>query len=166
MTLETISIGLVTAGIIFILVEVFIPGGIVGTLGAILLAAGVIGGFTVSPLFGLILLVISLFAGITAFWLWLKFFPRTPIGRRVILQNDASDWHGFDQHQSELLGKTGVADSPLRPSGIATIGGKRIDVVTRGEMIPASTPVKVIEVAGNRVVVTQDKEATEKEQTN
>ncbi len=155
---DILSIGLVTGGIILILIEVFIPGGIVGSVGAVLLAAGVIVGFTISPLFGLALLIISLFAGVVTFWLWLKFFPKTPIGRRVILQNDGAEWHGYDQKQSELLGETGVAQSALRPSGIALINNKRIDVVTRGEMLPAQTSIKVIEVSGNRVVVTEHKD--------
>ncbi len=153
MGMETASILLVAIGIIFILAEIFIPGEILGTIGVVSLAAGVVTGFFVSPLFGLVLLVVSIVAGITAFWLWLKYFPKTPIGRRIILQADASTWHGFDQRHGELLGRTGIARSYLRPSGIALIDGKRVDVVTRGEMVDAGSAIEVIEVAGNRVVV-------------
>ena len=165
MQLEHVSIALVAAGVLFILIEVFIPGGIVGSLGAVLLVGGVIAGFFVGPLYGLILLLASLVAGVLAFWLWIKFFPRTPIGRRIILQTDAAEWHGFDQNKHELLDKTGVAHSSLRPSGIAIFDGVRIDVVTRGEMIPAKTKVKVVQVAGNRVVVTECLETNTKDET-
>jgi membrane-bound serine protease (ClpP class) len=46
-----------------------------------------------------------------------------------------------------------VAQSNLRPSGLALIDGKRIDVVTEGPMIERGTPVKVVAVEGMRVVV-------------
>ena len=41
----------------------------------------------------------------------------------------------------------------LRPAGFAEIGGRRVDVVTRGENIESGAAVKVLEVEGNRVVV-------------
>lgn len=154
MITEGTSITLVTCGLIFIMAEVFIPGGIAGSIGALLAVAGVIMGFTLDPLFGLILLVASFIGGIIAFWLWLKVFPKTPVGKRIILQSDAGTWHGFSNENSALLGQAGTAHTPLHPSGIAVIDGKRVDVVTRGEMIDKDAPVKVVEVQGNRIVVT------------
>ena len=52
-----------------------------------------------------------------------------------------------------LLSQTGTAYSTLRPSGKAHINGKLVDVVSSGEFIDPGTPVEVIEVAGNRIVV-------------
>ena len=42
-----------------------------------------------------------------------------------------------------LTGATGVALSDLRPSGMADIGGRRIDVVTEGDYIRAGEPIQV-----------------------
>ena len=75
------------------------------------------------------------------------------MGKRLILQADGAEWDGFDNRQKQLLGKTGVARTPLHPGGIAIIDQKRIDVVSRGEMIAPETQIKVIEVSGNRIVV-------------
>jgi membrane-bound serine protease (ClpP class) len=158
MITEGTSITLVVCGLILVMAEVFIPGGIAGSMGALLAAVGVIMGFTLDPLFGLILLVASFVGGIIAFWLWLKVFPKTPVGKRIILQSDARTWHGFSNENSALLGKSGMAHTPLHPSGIAVIDGKRVDVVTRGEMLDKDAPIKVVEVQGNRVVVSVDKE--------
>jgi membrane-bound serine protease (ClpP class) len=157
MITEGTSITLVACGLILVMAEVFIPGGIAGSMGALLAAVGVIMGFTLDPLFGLILLVASFVGGIIAFWLWLKVFPKTPVGKRIILQSDARTWHGFSNENSALLGKSGMAHTPLHPSGIAVIEGKRVDVVTRGEMLDKDAPIKVVEVQGNRVVVSVDK---------
>lgn len=52
-----------------------------------------------------------------------------------------------------LLHKEGTAASGLRPAGIAEIDGKRVDVVTQGEMIAEGDRIQVTEVKGNRVVV-------------
>jgi membrane-bound ClpP family serine protease len=46
--------------------------------------------------------------------------------------------------------------SPLRPAGFARIENRRIDVVTRGELLDDGCPVRVVEVHGNRVVVARD----------
>jgi membrane-bound serine protease (ClpP class) len=47
----------------------------------------------------------------------------------------------------------------LRPAGHATIDGRRVDVVSRGEMIAEGVPVVVVEVEGNRVVVARAAES-------
>jgi membrane-bound serine protease (ClpP class) len=51
---------------------------------------------------------------------------------------------------------TDVALSDLRPSGIASIDGQRIDVVTSGEHIPAGEPLEVVLDDGYRRVVRRD----------
>lgn len=56
--------------------------------------------------------------------------------------------------QSEMIGREGVAITPLRPAGKAEIGAEQLDVVAQGEMIEKGTPVKVIAVRGRRIVVT------------
>ncbi|MGH2588007.1 MAG: NfeD family protein, partial [Dehalococcoidia bacterium] len=50
-------------------------------------------------------------------------------------------------------GATGVALSDLRPGGYAQIGGARVDVVSRGEYIPAGEAIAVIADEGYRRVV-------------
>lgn len=52
-----------------------------------------------------------------------------------------------------LLGATGVANSDLRPGGIAEIDGERIDVVSEGGYIPAGTAVVIVKDEGYRRVV-------------
>jgi membrane-bound serine protease (ClpP class) len=50
-------------------------------------------------------------------------------------------------------GATGVALSDLRPSGIADIGGQRVDVVSAGDYIAAGQPIEVVLDEGYRRVV-------------
>jgi membrane-bound serine protease (ClpP class) len=58
-----------------------------------------------------------------------------------------------------LLGKQGMTHTTLRPSGIAMIEGRRVDVVTEGVVLDAGVPVEVVKVEGNRVVVRSARKA-------
>jgi membrane-bound serine protease (ClpP class) len=51
------------------------------------------------------------------------------------------------------LGDTGTALTKLRPAGKALINGRRVDVMTQGQMLDEGCPVEVVEVSSNRVVV-------------
>lgn len=53
----------------------------------------------------------------------------------------------------DLVGKTGTALTPLRPAGSVEIDGRRIDVVTGGEYIPAGAAVTVVKVDNWHVTV-------------
>ena len=55
--------------------------------------------------------------------------------------------------ESRFLGQLGVAESDLRPVGVARFGEARIDVVSEGGFVRAGTPVRVREVEGARIVV-------------
>lgn len=57
------------------------------------------------------------------------------------------------ERRATLAGARGVALSELRPGGFAMIGGERVDVITRGEVIPAGTTVEVVRDEGYRRIV-------------
>ena len=50
-------------------------------------------------------------------------------------------------------GDTGVALTYLRPSGKAEINDERVDVITENQFLEKGTPVKVIDIRGNRIIV-------------
>ncbi len=152
-------IGLAVVGLLLVLAEMLVPGAVIGITGGCCLFVALVAGFLPphGAVFGFSLLGGVAAGAVILFMLWFKYFPRTGMGKRMILQKDARDWHGFDKTQEALLGQAGTAHSMLRPAGIAVIGSRRVDVVTRGEMIDAGTPVEVVEVEGNRVVVAAKK---------
>ena len=51
------------------------------------------------------------------------------------------------------IGREGVTQTPLRPSGIIVIDGERKSVVTEGEFLDAGKTVRIIHVNGSRIVV-------------
>jgi membrane-bound serine protease (ClpP class) len=52
-----------------------------------------------------------------------------------------------------LTGATGEALSDLRPGGFALIDGQRVDVITRGEVIPRGARIQVVADEGYRRIV-------------
>jgi membrane-bound serine protease (ClpP class) len=91
----------------------------------------------------------------------LRFLPRLPFGRRLILKTGLSAGEGFaspPEGDKQWLGKSGTAISPLRPSGIVDVGGERVDVVSDGEFIESGARVVVTRVDGNRIVVRRHRE--------
>ena len=82
--------------------------------------------------------------------LWFKYFPQTRYAQSLMLKNTIGGEPEVDQ---SLLDQEGVAHSDLRPSGVATINDRRMDVVAEGALIEAGTGIKVVEVTGMRVVV-------------
>jgi membrane-bound serine protease (ClpP class) len=86
----------------------------------------------------------------------LRFLPRLPWGRRLILETGLAAGKGYasaPETDKKWLGKSGRAVSPLRTAGIAEIEGERVDVVSDGEFIESGAPVVVTRVDGNRIVV-------------
>jgi len=162
------------AGIILLALEVLvIPGfGIAGVMGILALVAALVlslvgPGFTTSFLLAAAgRVVLALLFAVLLSLLLLRFLPRLPFGRRLILKRGLATAEGYSsapEGDAQWLGKTGRASSPLRPAGIAEIDGQRVDVVSDGEHIDAGQPIRVTRVDGNRIVVRHLNEINQKE---
>ena len=84
---------------------------------------------------------------------WLRWFgDRSPV---LSAEQPASTRHPSERTGPEDVpaGATGVALSDLRPSGIAAVGGRRVDVVTAGDYVGAGEPIEVVRDDGYRRVV-------------
>lgn len=173
------EVALVAVGVLLLALEVFvIPGfGITGVAGILLISVGTvmamvpylpkllptdlpegIGGSGVLMYieYALMKFVISLALIFAGGWLICLLLPRTSIYGRAVLTKSLTQASGFVSHDAaaeRFLGRTGVAATMLRPSGIVMIADERVDVVTTGELIEKGTAVKVVEVGAGRVVV-------------
>ena len=144
-------IALVVAGVLLLALEAVLPGLIAGITGLICVGAGVIlayrefgatGGHATFAIAGALLVI--------EFFVWLRFFPGSKLGKQFVSQGTVGD---IRTERPELLHQTGQAVTPLRPSGTAVIGGRRVDVVTEGGMVERGSPIRVVAVEGMRVVV-------------
>jgi membrane-bound ClpP family serine protease len=144
-------------GLALIAAEVlFVSFGVIAVLAGAALLGAIFVAFQHSISFGVTMVVVEAIAAPLVLALSFRLLPKTPFGKALILQGPVkSQTTMIEEELRPLVGKTGVALTPLRPAGIARIDGKRVDVVTRGEMLDADAAIVVLEVAGNRVVVTR-----------
>ena len=144
---------LFVAGFLLIVAEVFLPGLIVGTAGFLCLAASVAVVFVhYGAVPGTVAALVVGTLAAAGLILWLNIFPRTFIGRRIVLSRQPPSELPVG---SFLIGETGLALTPLRPSGTARIRGKRVDVTAVGEFLEKGTGLVVVAADGMRVVVRQ-----------
>lgn len=156
-------------GLMLVVVEVFlIPGfGVVGLSGVLMILGGMalvayghwpqssgewLGfGQVMLPFLGGLLGSILL-AGIA-----IQFLPRMPFFNNLVLIPNSEDFAetapGSGNPQPDLVGKIGVAQTDLRPSGTALILGDFLDVISEGEFIPQGKNIEVIESNSRKIIV-------------
>ncbi len=151
------TIILFVIGLILLLVEIFfIPGfglagigGIAAILTSIFLTFGNIVQATYS-------ILIALGVSVVGFFLLIRFIPSTRAWRKFILSTEQKKELGYTvgtKDLKRLIGKEGIAITPLRPSGIVEVNGKKLNALTRGEYVDSNTKIKIISVEGNKIVV-------------
>jgi membrane-bound serine protease (ClpP class) len=147
-------LALLGGGLIF--AEFFVPGGVLGILGALALAGMSIFVFVIyGPKLGAIALGSSALVGVLYLAAFLAFFQKSPLGKYMTLKHEIRAAGVPTASVSEWLGKRGEAVTPLRPSGKALIEGARIDVESEMGLISSGTAVEVVRVAGPRLFVRQ-----------
>ncbi len=152
---ETLILFIVGIGLI--LLEFFIPGGIIGIVGFIAILASLFLASGDVELMGKSIFIAMLAAFLVAVIL-IKFFgKRFTAFDRLVLFDSTSTEKGYisNVNRVELIGKEGILLTALRPAGTALVDGERIDVVSEGSFINKGTAVKIVKVEGSRVVVRQ-----------
>jgi len=142
-------------GIGLLVLEVFVPSfGILGILGIISVIAGItMGAYDTGNALrslGIAALVAVFVVGVVVY-----IFRKRGVWNRFILKEELTSDRGFvsQQPREHWIGQTGTTVSLLRPSGIAEIGGQRVDVITSGEFVDQGKAVQVTSVDGTRIVV-------------
>ena len=149
--LMALIVTLLVLGVVLMFLETLLPGMIAGIVGFLCLGAAVVLAYQeFGPRSGNLILggvLVGLVIGVLS---WLKFFPESRIAGLFISRGTGGEPGGG---KSDLLHRTGVAITQLRPSGAAFINGKRVDVITEGPLIDRGASLKVVAVEGMRVVV-------------
>ena len=147
-------VALLAAGLLLVVAEVFIPGGVAGVVGGLaLLGAMALGLFAFPPPWGFLAAMASLVFGGLALLAWVMVFPRSRFGKRIALRTDGAEFKSAAP-APELVGAAGETATALRPGGIALIGGKRFDVMADGgEWLPAGAAIRVAAVRDGQILV-------------
>jgi membrane-bound serine protease (ClpP class) len=152
--------------VLFVLVELFLPGGVFGIIGLVAFIASIVIGFQRYPEWGFLIAGIELVAATVLVIIGVIYFPQSYAGKLLILGRSLDKKRGYSGTEllEEYVGKEGVSLTHLRPAGMAEIGSRRLDVVTEGTFIDKGKKVKVIRVEGNRMVVREIETATEEKE--
>jgi membrane-bound ClpP family serine protease len=154
MKLALTVIALQLLGVAAIIAEIIIPSfGVISVIAGTLLVLSLYMVFTgVSTEMGYALLVVDIFLIPAAIFFGVKMLEHSPVTLKHQLKRSegaTSQKKGLDH----FMGLEGSALTDLRPSGVALIGDERIDVVTRGEYIEKESPIEVLSVTANSVIV-------------
>jgi membrane-bound ClpP family serine protease len=149
---------LLALGLTLTVLELFVPsGGILGLISLVSLVVSVGLAFRHGAWTGLGFLAAVVLGVPVGLSLGLRYWPETPMGRRLLLDIPKSEEVLPDRQARralrDLVGKVGVAKSLMMPSGAVQVEGRTIDALSDGLTIEPGQRIRVVEVRGTRVVV-------------
>ncbi len=150
MPLPQLAILLFGIGVALLLGELLLPThGLLGILGGGGIAGAIVVCYMIDFWLGTGVLVASTiitpFAGAATVKLW----PKSPIGRRVVLPPVIDTVPA----PSVRIGQPGVTVSELRPMGVCEFDSGRLEAISEHGMIQPGRPVTVVAMSGNRPTV-------------
>jgi membrane-bound serine protease (ClpP class) len=152
--IESVIIFLI--GVVLLALEVFvIPGfGLAGITGLMAIFYSILISFP-SPAVALRVIVTSLIITVALGLVLIRRIGKSGVWRRFVLDTSETKEKGYVAPiaKTELLGKKGVAQTALRPSGIIEVEGERFDALSEGMYIPAGAPIVVSKVEGSKIIV-------------
>ncbi len=169
-------LALFAMGVVFIVLElVFFPGVVVMALGGtvmilVSLFLAMADFYPAQPLhfsydffltpmlnFSIAILLACIFIGLLS-----RFLPSLPLFRKLSLASKLEAGPSLADTLSDTgeitaiaVGDHGSALTALRPSGRAQIGQDHFDVLTEGDFVPAGTPIQVLKIMGQKIIVGQ-----------
>ena len=148
---------LIIALVMFV-IEVFTPGvGVAGATGLLALIAVIVMQLGWGhPRVALYIIAIALLLIILGLIWIIRSLQRGRLSKSFLVLKDQVEGTSVPDVASaknDLLGKTGVAITTLRPAGIAEIDGRRMDVMTVGAFIQKGEPVTVVKAEGIHILV-------------
>jgi|SRR5579862_1110259 len=148
---------LTVTGMVLIAVDFYLPGFVLGSIGVVLMlvATAIYYGDTSSVDKTIMLFCTEVALGIGAGYISIKYFPKTAAGKKMILAETQTGVRAQAAQARDWVGREGVAQTILRPAGVALVDGKRLDVVAESGMIESGSPIRIIAVQENRLVVKQ-----------
>ena len=156
--------------IVLLFVELFVPsGGLIALVGGLSVVASLIAFFMHDANTGLVATGIYIVFGPVLGWIAFKIWTASPLAKRMILggivtednEEATQKMHARQEAQlselQALIGKRGETVTVLRPIGVVTIDGKRVDAMAESGTIEPNTAVEVINVYDNQIKVREIK---------
>ncbi|MDI9505565.1 MAG: hypothetical protein GX246_05235 [Clostridiales bacterium] len=160
LTLPSVLCLIVGTGLIIL--EMVLPGfGIPGISGIALVVIGIfVTGGTAAQMLTIAAVVLAVL--IIALPFCLRAIAKGRFNKsRIVLKSVSVKKTATAASVTDLVGKSGITQTMLRPTGIALIDGEKYSVVTGGEFVEKDRSVLVTEVHGNKITVKEEHTQTE-----
>jgi membrane-bound ClpP family serine protease len=141
-------------GALLLAAEVVLPGAVAGIIGGCALAGGAVLAFvefgpgvgSLATLAALLLLGVMLYMELV----WL---PRTKLGRALVVDATVAGESQPPIASRDVIGGVATALTPLSPSGIVTVAGRRYEAYCRSGHAVSGSTLAVIGVDNFRLIV-------------
>jgi membrane-bound serine protease (ClpP class) len=153
------ALALFVLALVIFVIDIMIPSGgvLIGVTGLLILGS-VYCAFLHSVTTGIWMVIATCLSMPLMFWLFLEIWPRTPMGKRLIVEPTPADefvWSdaGEAGTATTLLNAIGVTLGEMLPSGLVQIGDKTYEAFSETGPIEKGVPVKVMRLDVGRLVV-------------
>ena len=143
-------------GLLFIFLEFFLPGAIMGVIGSLMLIASIYtfvsDGYSVEWIVLFVLAILISLIALCRYALWR--IPRLQGGLNIY---SADDQEGFraSEYDATLIGEKGAVLSDLKPGGYILLKGKQYQAISQSGYIAKGSEVVVIGGEGESLLVMQ-----------
>jgi membrane-bound ClpP family serine protease len=157
------SLLLLLLGLACLVLEMFVPsGGMLGVLSTLSILSALVLAFMSGPMYGSAMTIAVTILVPVILAVAVKYWPHTPLGKLIMLTPPESVEEVLPSTEAYrtrnlMIGKKGVAKSPMLPSGVVLIEGRTYDAISSGMPIEANQPICVVGVDTQRLVVRAEK---------
>lgn len=147
------------AGLLLIYFEFFLPGGVMGVLGTLLLVASIVllSYENMGPVFLFLYIVVLAVFLIFCIKFALKKVKKTGKKGTIFLESDQKGFFA-SKYSKELIGKQGVVSSDLKPSGHIIVDDQYYQALSKGRYIEKGTKIEVVGGQGAHLICKRIKE--------
>jgi hypothetical protein len=152
---DNMTILIFIMGVTLLALEIFIPSfGVIGIIGLILSGYSVMDSFSDSRM-GILVLVLTALAIILTVTIYVKLGFDRSLFDRMILSNKDSSTRGYNSktNYDNLVGKSGLSKSILRPTGRIEIDGNIYDAKSESDFISKDRNILVTRIKNGNIIV-------------
>jgi len=147
-------IALIGIALLLFFLEIFMPGGVLAMIGAVLV---LVAAFLAYPDYGLVWSVViilgSAVLGMFMFFLELRLLQNTRFGRQFKLESAITGTSNQPVADDSIVGQAGTALTTMSPSGKVEVEGKTYTASSISGLLEKGTPVEIVRVDQFKLVV-------------
>jgi membrane-bound ClpP family serine protease len=149
----SLMIGLIITAFVLFFFEIFVPGGVLAIIGAmLLLAASVVAYSELGFAVAVVIFLGGLLSALAMFFLEIQLLSRTRLGQQLALKSTIAAKLN-PKADEKLAGQEGVTLTILAPTGRVVVGGATYTASAQDGFIEKGVPVRVLRSETFKLIV-------------